>query len=335
MVEPMKAAQGVGRRVRSIVVLLAATLVWCGSAVAIDDDVIREAGPEEGGQRQPHLIDLGANFDANLFEQRGGWVLRSGEGHEPANPRASPALERARELGRKRIDRMEASCTLTEEQRHRLTLAVESDARRFAQTVEAVRTPYIGRQVDMNDQAGQKAWHAFQQEVTACRDRLRNVFEEGSLFAVTTSSVLDERQAACLAAENAARRSFHWRAMVLETMAKLDESLGLDQRQYDALVTELLAHEPPLRNDPQALGRADSNMRRHLVLMVMAELDTKPLREAVSERQWRVLSLQLNQGRAMRSAIEAQGFLEPGRGSVRRGGPRSQAGGGRSSGAGP
>ena len=97
---------------------------------------------------------------------------------------------------------------------------------------------------------------------------------------------------------------------MLETMSKLDESLGLDQRQYDAMSAELLAHEPPLRNDPQARGRIDSNMRRQLVLMVMAELDAKPLRSAVSERQWRVLSLQMNQGRAMRSVIEAQGLLE-------------------------
>ena len=65
-----------------------------------------------------------------------------------------------------------------------------------------------------------------------------------------------------------------------------------------------------MRNDPQALGRVDSNMRRHLVLMVMAELNTKPLRAVVSERQWAVLSIQLNQGRALRSAIEAQGLLE-------------------------
>jgi len=310
MVEPMSGVQAAAGHVRTLLVPLAAVLVCCGSASAIDDDVVVEAGPDEGGQRQPHLIDLGANFDANLFEQRGGWVLRSGAGQEPALPRASPALERARELGSKRIDRMVASCTLTEEQRRRLALAAESDARRFAQEVEAVRAAYIGRQVDMNDQAGQKAWHAFQQDVTRCRDRLRNVFDSGSLFAVTTASVLDARQAACLAAENAARRSFHWRAMVLETMAKLDESLGLDQPQYDALVAELIAHEPPLRNDPQALGRADSNMRRQLVMMVMAELDSKPLRAAVSERQWRVLSLQINQGRAMRSAIEAQGFLE-------------------------
>lgn len=292
-------------------ILLVAAVMRCGAAAAIDDDVVGDGGAGEPGQRQPHLIDLGANFDANLFDQRGnGWVLRSGQTAEAGVRHPSPALQRARDLGRKRIDRMAASCTLTDEQRGRLALAVESDARRFAHEVDAVRGPYIGRSVDMNDQAGQKAWHAFQQDVATCRERLRNVFDEGSLFAAATASVLDERQRACLAAEDAARRSFHWRAMVLESMSKIDESLGLDQRQYDALVTELLAHEPPLRNDPQALGRADSNMRRHLVLMVMAELEAKPLRAAVSERQWRVLSLQMNQGRALRSAIEAQGLLE-------------------------
>jgi len=299
------------RWIARAVVGLLAVFACSGPVGAIDDDVVLDAGPDEAGMRQPHLIDLGGNFDANLFEQHGnGWVLRSGSGQEPPGPRPSPALERARELGRKRIDRMAAACALTAEQQRRLALAVESDARRFAHEVEAIRTPYIGRQIDMNDQAGQKAWHAFQQDVAKCRDRLRHVFHEGSLFAAATASILDDRQQASLAAEDEARRSFQWRAMVLETMSKLDESLGLDQRQYDAISAELLAHEPPLRNDPQAMGRIDSNMRRHIVLMVLAELDAKPLRNAVSERQWRVLSLQMNQGRAMRSAIEAQGLLE-------------------------
>ena len=309
MVGPMSDFGSTRRRGRILVGTLTMLFVSCGWVVASDDDVVDDSGPAEGGQREPHQIDLGSHFDANLFEQRGGWMLRT-SGPEPAGHRPSPALERARELGRKRIDRMQSSCTLTAEQRRRLTLAVESDARRFAHEVEAVRGPYLGRRVDMNDPAGQKAWHAFQQDVAKCRERLRNVFDEGSLFAGTSASVLDERQAACLAAENAARRSFHWRAMVLETMSKLDESLGLDQRQYDALVAALLAHEPALRNDLQALGRADSTMRRQLVMVVMAELDSQPLRATVSERQWKGLTPMMNHGRAMRSAIEAQGFLE-------------------------
>ena len=310
MVGPMSDFGSTRRRGRILIGTLAMLFVSCGLVVASDDDVVDDSGPAEGGQREPHQIDLGSNFDANLFEQRGGWMLRTSGGLEPAGHRPSPALERARELGRKRIDRMQSSCTLTAEQQRRLALAVESDARRFAHEVEVVRGPYLGRRVDMNDPAGQKAWHAFQQDVAKCRERLRNVFDEGSLFAGTSASVLDERQAACLAAENAARRSFHWRAMVLETMSKLDESLGLDQRQYDALVAALLAHEPALRNDLQALGRADSTMRRQLVMVVMAELDSQPLRATFSERQWKGLTPMMNHGRAMRSAIEAQGFLE-------------------------
>jgi hypothetical protein len=93
-------------------------------------------------------------------------------------------------------------------------------------------------------------------------------------------------------------------------MTKLDEQIGLDQRQHDVIVAELLAGEPPLQIDEQPSAQFDVNWRRHLVLMVLADLDAKPIRAAVSERQWLGLTPMLNQGRAMRSAIEAQGFLE-------------------------
>jgi len=59
--------------------------------------------------------------------------------------------------------------------------------------------------------------------------------------------------------------------------------------------------------------RRRSGFMLPLVLMVLAEVDAKPIRAAVSERQWKGLAPMLNQGRAMRSAIEAQGFLEKAR----------------------
>ena len=70
MVEPMNDPMSdiaPVRRVGPAVVWLLATFVVCGSAGAIDDDVVVDAGPDEAGIRQPHLIYLGANFDANLF----------------------------------------------------------------------------------------------------------------------------------------------------------------------------------------------------------------------------------------------------------------------------
>lgn len=105
--------------------LLAAVLVCC-PAGAVDDDVVVDEDPVAAA-RQQNLIDLGSNFDANLFEQPGNsWALRSGGSAGGPLP-ASPALGRARELGLKRIERMEASCTLTEPQRTRLMLALESE----------------------------------------------------------------------------------------------------------------------------------------------------------------------------------------------------------------
>jgi hypothetical protein len=289
---------------------LVAAVIASGPGRAVDDDIVVDEDPVAAA-RQPNLIDLGANFDANLFEQAANsWTLRSGSGGKNGPLPASPSLARARELGLRRIERIEASCTLTEPQRTRLMLALESDARRFAAEVDAVRGKYTGRQVDLNEPAGQREWNAFQQDVGKCRERLRNLFDESGLFNKVLPTILDEQQLACLTAERAARRSFHWRAIVLEAMTKIDESLGLDQRQHDVIVAELFGREPPLRTEGQPAGHFDANWRRHLVLMVLAEVDAKPIRAAVSERQWKGLSPMMNQGRAMRSAIEAQGFLE-------------------------
>jgi len=292
--------------------LLVALLVCC-AAGAVDDDVVVDEDLAATA-REPNMIDLGANFDTNLFEQQGpAWSIRSDSGRDAKALPPSPALTRARELGLRRIKRMEAACTLTEPQRSRLMLAVESDARRFAAEVDAVRVKYASRRVDMNEPAGQREWNSFQQDVGRCRDTFRTLFDEGALVTKALPSILDERQLACLTAEQTARRSYHWRAIVLEAMTKLDDSLGLDQGQHDVIVAELLSHEPPLRIDEQPTGQFDANWRRILVLMVLAELDAKPIRAAVSERQWKGLAPMLNQGRAMRSAIEAQGFLEKAR----------------------
>jgi hypothetical protein len=281
-------------------------------ARAADDEIVAESAPAAGGPRQPHMIDLAMNFDANLFEQRGdGWVIRGAPGRRGAAARPpSPALEKGRQLGLERIERIESACRITPEQKRLLLLAVESDVRRFAAEIEAIRDRYAGRQVNMNDQAGQREWHAFQQDVRRCREQLRDLFAAGSLFATVLAATLDQPQQDCLAAENAARRSFHWRAMVLEVVAKLDDTLGLDQRQHEVIVGDLLAREPLLRTDADSLGRDDANLRRNLVLMVLSGGDSRSIRAAVSERQWRTLSQLMNQGRAMRSWIEQQGVLE-------------------------
>jgi hypothetical protein len=312
-------------RIICLVALIGGPWACLPRARSGDDNVVPE--PLADGQqiRQPHMIDLGANFDANLFEQRGnGWVIRGGggviirgngqvmgvHGEPPGAARGSAGYSRARSLGEKKLERIETACGLSAEQRRHLELAVESDARRFAAQIDAVRSRYQGREVNMNEPAGQKEWQAFQQDVQRCRDQLRGLFGEGSFFTAVLGGAVDERQLACLAEEQAARRSFHWRAMVAEVLAKLDDTLALTREQHAVLERLLLARQPALRIDEAGQTRDDANLRRQLVLLVLSEVDAAVLKAAVNEPQWRGLATLTAQGRAMRSWIEQQGVLE-------------------------
>lgn len=313
-------------------------VVALGSIVRGEDDRVLEepAAARTEAEQQQNLIDLGANFDANLFEQQGnGWVLRgnngglqlqgrliingrvvmnrgrpiTAEGEE--QPPESPTFARARALAEKRLARIDDACELTAKQRHTLRLAVESDIRRFAAAIDTMRGTYAGVRVNLNDPEGQKKWHQFQQDVQQCRQRLRTLFDSGSLFAGVLPATLDARQVAAIEAEVSARRSFRWRAMVISTVAKMDDMLGLNQKQHDLIKKALLAREPALRIDELTPEQENAHLQLNVVYMVLSGVDTKGLKAAMSDRQWKTLALLMNQGRSMRSWIEQQGILEP------------------------
>ena len=293
-------------------------VVALGSIVRGEDDRVLEepAVARTEAEQQQNLIDLGANFDANLFEQQGNGrvVMNRGrpiaaEGEE--QPPESPTFARARALAEKRLARIDDACELTAEQRHTLRLAVESDIRRFAAAIDTMRGTYAGVRVNLNDPEGQKKWHQFQQDVQQCRQQLRTLFDSGSLFAGVLPATLDARQVAAIEAEVTARRSFRWRAMVISTVAKMDDMLGLNQKQHDLIKEALLARAPALRIDELTPEQENAHLQLNLVYMVLSGVDTKGLKAAMSDRQWKTLALLMNQGRSMRSWIEQQGILEP------------------------
>ena len=313
-----------------------AALVLVGMPVWAEDDRVVEEPPAPQAQgEQQHLIDLGTNFDANLFEQQGnGWVLRGnanivmpqgqlilngrrmilpgGIAVAEEQPPESPTFSRARVLGEKRLERIAASCDLTDAQRRKLRLAMESDIRRFAAAVDATRAKYAGTRVNLNDPEGQKKWHQFQQDVQECRQLLRRLFDPGSLFAAALPSTLDPTQVEGIDVEVKSRRTFRWRTMVVSTLSKMDDMLGMTQAQHDLLAAALLANEPPLRIDELSPEQENAHVQLNLVYMVLSGVDAVPFKKAMSERQWRSLALLMNQGKSMRSWIEQQGILETG-----------------------
>lgn len=319
----------VGRRVWAGLVVGALAIAGGAAGRAADDRVVEAPRPAaQQAEENQHLIDLGVNFDANLFEQQGnGWVLRGGNGLQvqgrlvingrvvvgggrDAPPAESPTFARARALAEKRLGRIDDAIGLTPVQRQRLQLAIESDIRRFAAEIDDVRGRFAGARVNLNDQEGQKTWHRFQQEVQQCRQRLRGLFDDGSLFAKVLPTTLEPGQLAAIEAEARARRTFRWRAMVAATLVKMDEALGLDERQHELVERTLLAREPALRVDELSPDQDNAHLQQNLVYMVLASADQAALKKAVSERQWRTLALLMNQGKAMRSWIEQQGILE-------------------------
>ncbi|MCE9631792.1 MAG: hypothetical protein K8S94_13895 [Planctomycetia bacterium] len=316
----------------AVIVAVAVTVCWTAASRAEDDRVVEEPLASQPSAEQ-QLVDLGANFDANLFEQQGnGWVLRGDNGGQmfgrvrvmangrqiaPAaaagdepRPPESPTFARARAIAEKHLARIDEACELDDLQRRKLRLAIESDIRRFAEDVDLIRRRYAGVRVNFNDQQGQKQWQQFQQDVQQCRQRLRGLYDTGSLFAKALPTTLDERQLAGIEREASARRSFRWRDMVVSALVKMDETLGLDQAQHDLLEEILIAREPALRVDELGPQQENDHVRQMLVAMILSEGDTDRIKAAVSERQWRTLSLLMNQGKAMRSWIEQQGVLE-------------------------
>jgi hypothetical protein len=100
--------------------------------------------------------------------------------------------------------------------------------------------------------------------------------------------------------------------MVVSTLVKMDDMLGLSQSQHDLLAQALLANEPPLRIDELSPEQENAHLQLNLVYMVLSGVEATPLQKATSERQWRTLALLMNQGKSMRSWIEQQGILETG-----------------------
>jgi len=302
----------------------ACAVAWAGAARPEDDRAVDDA-PEAkqlNERQRENWIDLGANFDTNVFQQHGGgFSLRSGRrGHRPrpdgpaadggAERLESPTIAQLRKVGEARLGRIDAACGLSDTQRRKLRLAMESDIRRVAEEIDVERRKYQDLEVNFGDQAGQRTWQQFQQDVQRCRSRLQSIFDADSLLAKVLPTTLDADQQALFTAETDARRTVLWRGLVATALLKFDDVMGLDQRQYDDLENMLLERRPPLRVEGFANQQNQQHLHQMLVWMVLAEIDAQELRAGLSERQAAMIAQFTAQGKAMRSHVEAQGFVE-------------------------
>lgn len=322
-------AEGVGSaaavRHAPLLLAVACAAAWAGAARPEDDRAVDDVpgAAEQLDQQRENWIDLGANFDTNVFQQQGnGYSLQGGRRGNRVRPGGSAeegnggqtaessTLVQLRKLGEARLGRIDAACGLSDAQRRKLRLAMESDIRRLAEEIDVERRKYEGLEVNFADQAGQRKWQQFQQDVQRCRSRLQSIFTADSLLMKVLPTTLDADQQARFTAETAARRTMIWRGLVATALLKLDDIMGLDQKQYDDLEKMLLERQPPLRVESFANQQNHQHLHQMLVWMVLAEVDARQLRAGLSERQAATIAQFTAQGKAMRSHVEAQGFVE-------------------------
>jgi len=244
--------------------LIAAALgvVLAIAAGRADDVVVDEAAGSTAGGGQGMLFggaDLVQMFDSQTFENGPAFQMAvvMGDqaqvvGRPPADNDAQVVrrLEPVRQRLEARIKTVDRIVGLDDKQRKKLEIAAQSDLRRLAATVAEARSKYTGRSLKLDPRNGgfdaeaQKVIQDVQQDARRSREAIGQAAGAGSLLAKVITGTLDEPQATKYKAVMTGRRDCRWRAAVATVLSELDETLGLTQKQHDALAAALLAAPP-------------------------------------------------------------------------------------------
>jgi hypothetical protein len=241
------------------------------AASRADDVVVDEAGGAAAGRGRGMVFggaDLVQMFDSQAFEQGFRMAVVIGEqGRMPGRPpvdndaHVAQRLEPVRQRLEARITTVDRIVGLEDKQRKKLEIAAQSDLRRLAATVAEARAKYAGRSLKVDPRNGgfdaeaQKVAEEVRQDATRCREVIGQAAGAGSLLAKVITGTLDEEQAKKYKAVMDGRRDCRWRAAVATFLSELDETLGLTQKQHDALAAALVA-APPAADELASDGTA-------------------------------------------------------------------------------
>ena len=265
-------------------------LVWlalaiagnCRFARAQDDD-----DPVENENAQPaNNLRMGMINQGNL-EQMDQWVFGRYGGSGGARNKLDSSLLL-------RIQDLERACGITEVQQRKLRLAGRGDIKRFFDKVEELKRKYQRGQNDPNA----NIW----QEIQPLQVELNTgLFGDNSLYAKTIRRTLNHDQAARFESVSHERTSFRFRATVDWFVVHLDKGLGLTDDQRKRFV-ELLVNEA---RPPRKFGPGDY----WYLLLQTARLPEAKLKPVFDAPQWRLLSRQFAQARAMEQWLKTNGVI--------------------------
>ncbi len=195
------------------------------------------------------------------------------------------------------VSAVDAACGLNQVQRKKLEAAAKLDSGPAWDEVEAIRSRYAGRTIDLQKQENHAEWNRFHQDMSRLQGMLAGSEADPPLLRAMIGTILDDDQRSRWERQSADRERLQWLAVVDEGMASFDLQFGLTTRQHDALRGLLV--EQRVRIDPQKAWQQGPQGLPMICWHVLGRIDERRLKEVVSERQWPILAGVIQQGKAM------------------------------------
>jgi hypothetical protein len=249
-------------------------------AQAHDDEVEEDAAP----------VLVQQNMFVYNEEHFNSWVFNGAGGD------ANGVRNRFQSLLTLRIDYIDKVCGLSEVQKKKLHLAGDGDIKRFFDRVDEKRQKFLSVKRDQNNinEIFQEI-QPLQQEMQAER------FGDGSIFFKALKKTLKPDQVAKYEQAEEAKHRFRYRAKVDLAVAILDNAIGLSADQRTRLV-KMISEETDV---PRRFGQYDY----YLVWYMASRLPEKRLKPLFDDKQWTVVTRQIQQARSMEQFLKQNGYL--------------------------
>jgi hypothetical protein len=266
-----------------LVVVLFAIVGSSRVARAQDDEVVED----ENNARPVNAMAAVVVQQAQNFDQMDQWVFGRLGGSAGARTKLDSSLLL-------RIDDLDRVCRLSEAQKNKLRLAGRGDIKRFFDRVEALKRKFQQAQNDPNNNIWQEI-QPLQVELNA------GLFGDESIYTKTIRRTLSPDQETRFESLARERTNLRFKATVEWFVAHLDKGLGLTEDQRQRFI-ELLVHET---RAPRKFGQGDY----WYLMLRMAGLPEAKLKPIFDAPQWRLLSRQFVQAKAMTQRLKAAGVF--------------------------
>jgi hypothetical protein len=283
---------GAWRMALAVALLLGSSLA--GRPLRGSDDTIGVENESHQQQNQFQTIALDQQMQQMLGDG-------SGRGIEVVRTKAMAILELE-------IDSVDEACALSDAQRDKLTLAARLEAAESMQRFEAFQRRYAGRTVNFQTREGQETWQRFHQEFNEIQRATSRSGTARHLPGRVVGRVLDDRQRDAWKAEADLRSASQWRRFLDGGLSHLECSVGMTDRQHEAIVA-LLMEDPP-RIDMAKARETFGDHNPWLCWYAMSRLDQDRLEAIFDARQWERVGNIVRQGEQWEPQIDTMKLIE-------------------------